>query len=503
MPIRGSINNVILIVIDDVRAEHLFDLVNRGKAPNIASLAQNGISCQDCITSYPSITFPSYSNIILGAYSGYYPKDGSGIPMYHWVGRSDHPNENERFPAIHNYSTARYIRKINKDIGENVKTIFEQAGTGEFLSSLNLINRGSIFIPPEEFNTLSVIKNVEKVFKNPREFQFHEVPRVTVAYVPKTDELMHHKGFDHPEYINEIINADSCIGSLINTLKETGFYQSTAIGIISDHGNYKSKRMHDLEPFFERNGLVQYNPKNGKGDFDATFGSVGFFNFHGKNWHYHPTIAELEEFKTSGGRNEKLNIFEMLWTIPGIKYMYYRDDNNTPDKGTIHIRYRDEQVSVHKAKIEYEGHGKHQKTKYIFNDLEVYGYGLDHNASSILDSKWHSIDDWLEHTHHVDFPMIVDQIPRYFKNPRSSDVLISTLGEYGFGYEHGKTVSSYPYSHDICLRRSMTVPFIIGGSPEIPLKELSFCKTTDMVPTLLHLIGETPDKSVVGKSIIN
>ena len=502
MSVRENINNVILILMDDVRASHLFDLMKEGKLPNISKLANNGISCQNCITSYPSITFPSYSNVILGAYSGYYPKDGSGIPMYHWVARSDPPGEG-KFPDIHNYSSGRYIRKINKDIGVNVKTIFEQAGEGNFLSSLNLINRGSKLIPPEEYTTLSILKTVENVFKNPRKFQFGEVPRVTVAYVPKTDDLMHHKGFDHPEYIKEIIKADTGIGSLINALKETGFFESTAIGIISDHGNYKAKRMHDLAPFFESKGLVQYNPKNGKGDFDITFGSVGFFNFPGKNWHYHPSITEMENLKVSGGNKGQLNVFEMLWRIPGIKYMYYRDDNNTPDKGIIHIRYRDEQVSIYEGRIEYEGHGKNQKVKYIFEDLDVYGYETDEKAAGILDGKFHNINDWLDHTNHVDFPLIIDQIPRYFKNPRSCDVMVSSLGEYAFGYEHGKTVSDYPYSHDICLRKSMVVPFIIGGSSEIPIKELSYCKTTDMVPSLLYLLGETPDRSVVGTSVIN
>ena len=98
--------------------------------------------------------------------------------------------------------------------------------------------------------------------------------------------------------------------------------------------------------------------------------------------------------------------------------------------------------------------------------------------------------------------MMADQIPRYFKNPRSCDIIISTLGEYSFGYEHGKTVGKSPFSHDIGTRSSMIVPFIIGGSPEIPQMELSYCKTTDMVPTLLALLGIKPHSSVIGKSIL-
>ena len=80
--------------------------------------------------------------------------------------------------------------------------------------------------------------------------------------------------------------------------------------------------------------------------------------------------------------------------------------------------------------------------------------------------------------------------------------MVSTLGTYAFGYEHGKTVETTPFSHDIGLRESMIVPFIIGGSPEIPSLELEYCKTTDMVPTLLDLLGIKPHSSVIGKSIL-
>jgi bisphosphoglycerate-independent phosphoglycerate mutase (AlkP superfamily) len=48
----------------------------------------------------------------------------------------------------------------------------------------------------------------------------------------------------------------------------------------------------------------------------------------------------------------------------------------------------------------------------------------------------------------------------------------------------------------------MIVPFIIGGSSSIPQKELNYCKITDMVPSLLDLLGLKADKSVGGKSVI-
>ena len=505
MPRKCLVDQVILILIDDVRASHLFDLIGKGRLPNIAQIAEKGVSSQNCITSYPSITFPCYSNVIIGSYSGYFPKEGSGIPMYHWVGRSDPPVEKKRFPIIRNAGKGSHLLKLNDDLGPNCQTIFEQAGDGNFLSSLNLINRGSTLIPPKEYTSSSILQGVGKVFKDPKSvFNEKNVPKVTVAYVPKTDDLMHHKGFDHPEYINELVKCDKYIGSLIKTLRNTGYFDSTAIGIISDHGNYKAEKMYDIEPFFEAKGLIQYIPRKGTGDFDATIGGVGFFNFRGKDWFHHPTFNQLKEFEPSGPGGGNLDLFEMLWKIPGVKLMYYRDDDNTPDKGIIYLEHRDEKTGKKlKDTIEYEGHGIKQKTKYIPSDEDFYKYREHEETASLLDGKGHTIDEWLNATNQIDFPMIVDQVPRYFKNPRSCDIITSTLGEYGFGYEHGETKADYPYSHDIGLKKSMTVPFIIGGSPNIPNLNLSYCKTTDMVPTLLNMLGEKPHFSVVGKSVFD
>ncbi|NHJ21304.1 MAG: hypothetical protein EAX91_10190 [Candidatus Lokiarchaeota archaeon] len=499
------VDQVILILVDDVRSSQFFDLIGKGKLPNIAKLAESGIQSQNCITSYPSITYPCYSNIVIGSYSGYFPIEGSGIPEYHWVGRSDPPVAGKRFPIIRNYGKGNHLLKINSDLGSNCQTIFEQAGKGNFLSSLNLINRGSVLIPPKEYTTQSILRGVEDVFKNPKSlFEDNSVPKVTVAYIPKTDDLMHNKGFDHPEYINELIKFDTSIGTLIETLRNTGHLEFTAIGIISDHGNYKAEKVHDLAPYFAEKGLKQYDPRKGTGDFDVTIGSVGFFNFRGDDWFHHPTYSQLQEFTPSSPSRRKLNLFETLWNIPGVKLMYYRDDSNTPDNGVIYLEHRNKETGkLLKDIIEYEGHGIKQKTKYIPDSEDFYKYSENEKSARLLDNKGHTIDEWLEATNQIDFPIVVDQVPRYLKNPRSSDIVISTLDEYAFGYEHGQTKSFQPYSHDIGLKKSMTVPFIIGGSPNIPKMELSYCKTTDMVPSLLGMLGEKPHFSVVGKSVLN
>jgi len=501
----AKVNHVILIILDCVRAEHIFKWMKEGKLPNIQQIAENGISCSNCVTSYPAITFPCYGNIVTGSYSGYFPKEGNAVPLYHWVNRMDPPSTSKKSPFIRNYGDRKQVLKINKDIGNNVKTIFEQAPKENLLSSTCFLYRGSYFALAKNFlNMEPIFKNIEVAFKNPGVyFSNKEAPLITLGYVPHTDDIMHKLGFDHPNYVNLVFECDKYLGSLMNTLKTKGYYDDTAVAIITDHGNYKAKKMVDLEPFFQQKGLVPYDPKNGIGDFDCNFGSVGFFNFPGETWHHHPTIQQMQKFKPSGTGKLEMNLFDTLWKIPGIKFMYYRDDDNKPEKGIINIEYQEKNSGKRiKGLIEYQDFGKEQKVKYTFDGDDFYGYSENEISAKILDNRFHTIEEWLEATNHIDFPMIIDQIPRYFKNPRSCDIMVSTLGEFAFNYEHGKTVNNHLYSHDIALRESMIVPFIIGGSPEIPLMELSYCKTTDMVPTLLDLLGLKPHSSVIGKSLL-
>ncbi len=502
---NAKVNQIILLILDDVRAEHLFKLMKEGSLPNMARIAEDGIKCSNCITSYPAITFPCYGNIVTGAYSGYFPKEGNGVPMYHWVNRSDPPSMSKKPPFIRNYGDRSQLLKVNKDVGKKVKTIFEQAQEGNFLSSSCFLFRGAYFVTAKSvFDVGGIINNIAIAFEHPQSyFSNNEVPLLSVGYIFQTDDLMHKKGFNDTDYINLIIECDKHLGSLITTLKKTGYYDSTAIGIISDHGNYQAKKIFDLEPFFQQKGLIPYDPEKGTGDFDCNFGSVGFFNFPGDTWHYHPSIQELQKFKVSGRGKQEINLFGTIWEIPGVKYMYYRDSKNTPEKGTIHIEYFDkESKKKYHGLIEYRGFGKEQQTKYTYDGNDFYQYSENETAVKILDNKFHTLEEWLEATNSINFPMIIDQIPRYFKNPRSCDIVVSTLGDYFFNYEHGQTVGISPFSHDIGFRESMIVPFIIGGSPEIPQMELPYCKTTDMVPSLLDLLGIKPHSSVVGKSII-
>ncbi len=506
--------HIILLIADDVSGRLFRKLYDEEKLPNLKNLGESGIVTDKCVTTFPSITLPTQPNIMTGAYSGYYPKSGGGIPVYHWFDREVNP------PQFRFYTSLHALQQTHQ-IEDKVKTLFEQVGDGNTISLVQYCARGaSKIFPPNKFvATLFFIpfilfskkpenshKLVTKLlidsYRHPRRyFRNKNKPLATTALYFVTDSLMHDYGFDSKRYIKSVIDLDAEVGKLITALKSLGIYEDTVIAFTSDHGNYKANQAKDLAAFFERKGLVPFSMKTRKGDFDCAFGSVGFFNFPGtnKSWKIHPTLDEMMHFKPTNNDSE-INLLDMMFEIDGVKFVYYRAEGNKPDKGTIEIRMKDDKGEIHYANIDYEG----EKTKYTFKDLDVYEYSLDEKAAQVVDGNFHTIEEWLEHTYHLDFPMMPDQLVRYFINPRSCDIMVSTVGSICYNYEHGKTANDHVYAHDIGLRESMYVPLVIGGGKDIiQPKILEYCKTTDIVPTLVKLLGKEPHFSVKGTSLVD
>ncbi|MHA1324812.1 MAG: alkaline phosphatase family protein [Candidatus Helarchaeota archaeon] len=494
-----SVARVILLVIDDLRADQFYDLISEGKLPNIQTYLMDGIK-SECTACYPGITIPAQPTMLTGVYPNAYIPPGG-----HWVKRESH--------TIRNYNTLDEYPLLNKELGPT-KTIFELIpGTSAGLM-LGLYRGCNQYYPTKwqiirlylwhvllhrrdliHMNTLLMNRLLDYYNKPRKYFKTADPPQLSVAWVLSTDSMLHNHGANSEFYLHSLVDLDKNIGYLINGkgrrkgLKALGLYHDTAFIVTSDHGNYQAKKSMDIAPFFNKIGLQPLIPGKQEGNFDATLGSVGFFNLRGATWREHPSIDQMRHYGP-----KRIDLFKALFQIPGTKYLYYRDDDNTFDKGIIHV-LRKEGATQQTAMIEYN----EDQTRIIGDD--IYDYSLDEQASKLLDGKFHSIDEWLSHTHHLDFPMLIDQIPRLFRNPNFCDIMISSVGETCFNYEHGLTKNAHIHGHDIGLHNAITVPLLISG-PNISPTQLSYSKSTDILPTILTLLGLPIPPHLVGTSLV-
>ncbi|MHA1268260.1 MAG: alkaline phosphatase family protein [Candidatus Helarchaeota archaeon] len=492
---------VIQIILDDVRADQFFDLIDKGKLPNFKKYFYNGLKSR-MTGIYPAITIPARLSLLTGTYPDHYD-----VPGMHFYEREK--NRIHNCASLHQWD-------IPNSLGGDAKTVYEQI-SGNTVDLFSLMFRGADYYFPTKFQTIRIylwhfyIKNTSilkanefsvnkllDIFAKPKKyFNNSDPPRFVSAWFFSTDDMLHNFGYDSNEYIENLIDIDRWMGILIegNTkykgLKQLGYFNDTVFIIASDHGNYKAKKHIYLESFFKKYDLIPIKSKKNYGNFDVAMGSVGQFYFLGKDSHSRPTINELENYGSSN-----INLFEVLMKIEGMKLLFYRDDDNTDNHGQIYIRFKDKQ-GLHDGLIEYD----HDKTRLSFSDKDFFGYSDDPEASRLIDGKYHTIDEWLKGTHHIDFPIIADQITRLFKNKNSCDILCSTFGETIFNYEHGKTKNEHIYGHDICSYKGVTTPLLISGN-NIQEKNIPFCKCTDLVPTIVKLLNGNLASSVIGKSLI-
>jgi len=493
---------VIQIILDNVKADQFFNLIEKNKLPYIKKYFYDGI--KGYMTGiYPAITVPARLTILTGSYHDFYK-----IPAMHCYERKR--NKIHNFASLHQWD-------IPFMLGNSVKTIYEQVD-GNTVDLFSLLFRGAKYYFPSKWQVIKIylwhfyikktdiklanlfsIRKILDIFQKPRRyFGNSDPPKFISVWFFSPDSKFHQYGADSYEYLDNLIDIDNNFKLLIEGdsvrkgLKDLGYFDDIIFIISSDHGNYTAKKHVYLDDFFPNNGL--YPIKSGKknGNFDVAYGSVGQFYFLGKDNISRPTIREMENYG-----DKKINLFDVLMKIEGTKFLYYRDDNNTFDKGTIYIHYKDDNNKIHKGYIEYNK----DKTRIEFENIDFYGYSNDNKAQKLIDGKYHSIDEWLEHTHHIDFPIIVDQIVRLFKNKNSCDILTSTVGETIFHYEHGKTKKNVPYGHDIATYEGMTVPLLISGN-NISNKKIEFSKSADLVPTIVKLLNGNLYNSVVGKSLL-
>ncbi|MFX1236451.1 MAG: alkaline phosphatase family protein [Promethearchaeota archaeon] len=520
--------------MDDVRSSHFFSFIEKGLLPNLKRLLENGIYSKNCVTDFPSVTYPTHPTILTGTYPGAFRNEPShGITGYHWMDRATAP------PEIRHYGTVGtdeliQIYKINSDLGPNCQTMLEMIGEGNLPSIFQLISRGANHLFPKSKISLAmyymlltarflgkksvvkllnyinnlVVRELLDTFKKPRKyFEINEAPIGSNLWFMTPDIIMHAFGYDSHLYKINLLLIDRAIGMLVNELEAMGYLDDTAIAITSDHGNYRVGEIGNILSFYTSSGLKNYHPrKNYRGIVNITeFASVGHFHFKGsrnsdnrKSWP-RPTLKELKNFGP-----KKKDMLEELLRLKGIELMYYREDGNTTEKGTIHLKRKDlKNSTVFSSIIEYKGKGSDYKTRYTSenDESDVFGFYNDNIAVKMMDGKFHKIDEWLDSTHHLDHSLYPDLIPRYFKNSRSADVVVSTLGNVIYKVVHGKIENSNRYDHDIGLRKSSVVPLIVSGSEEIPIKLVPFCKTTDIVPSLVHMLGKRCHDSVVGNNL--
>ncbi|MHA1145106.1 MAG: alkaline phosphatase family protein [Candidatus Helarchaeota archaeon] len=445
---------VLYIIIDDVRNDHLHQLMNDGTLPTLQKLSENAADVEHCITTFPSVTVPAHVSLLTGAY----------VDSFHIPNIKFYQRENAKY--VNFADSIQGWMALDEMIPPDVKTIYELFENEDSLVVYEGVSRGATFHYGFQDAT-NLFRPISKILKKHVQEHENSLPTVSVLWYYQTDPAVHTHGAHSRTYLREIKKVDRDLGKIIDLLKEIRQYDDTLIVITSDHGNYAAREKLDVGQLLQKYGLER------DVDFFVDFGSVGLFWFTTGPDPSRP--LRLAELRKNGSNS--IDLIKIIGSLKGIERLFYYDEKT----GLIHGFFDGKEGTIA---------WKNGKTSIAGDD--IFEYSEDSLASGIKKGIFYDSDEWLKYTYKSKLPLLPDHLARLFHNRNRPDIIACT---------DRKTVYHHLYSHDTYTQESMNVPLLLAGSKMVP-KKLKHARTVDVLPTILHLLGRDVPANMIGKPLL-
>lgn len=427
-------DNSIIIIIADAWTQRIFhQCLNNSLLPEIKNeLIDRGTFLTKVTTVFPSVSLSSHATLLTSVNQTIH-----GIAGHRWMERGT--GETRNYIGLN-------IGMVNKDLSNNVHTIFEKYKNTNTFSINSVINRGAKrSIKFYTTNSKSVLeKSAGLICKFPSS--------LFVIWLPKGDAVSHIHGPNSKQLIDEMINTSKGIGLLTNKMKLAGLLDNARIIFTTDHGQKPVKQTSDLSLFFEKLGhSSKVNVRHAK-DLDVAIFTSGdssaYIYFNDKKF--------TKDFKYD--ILLKLRIFE------GVGLIFYKYNSN---KHYIFSKFGISEISIQDNNvINYKLLSGNDPLE-ILNSLKTVSFNINILDATMINKK---------------YPDVIHQYLTSFVSGRSSDVLVTSDESYHFGKTPriGWRFGYHMGSHGGPSYDEMVVSAIVTGNnniANIPLRSKDLLNT--------------------------
>lgn len=286
--------HVVLISIDGFRPD--FYLNKSWPAPNLQKLKEEGVYAKGVRSVFPSVTYPSHTTIVTGAYParhGVYYNAPRGGKKGQWYWEESYIKVPTLWDAVQQAGLTSGAVMWPVTVGAPINYNFpvRRADNDETANQLEITlplvtPKGLISEIEQETGTLS-----EKDFntKNQIDVTIGKMgayilkmykPNLMALHFVTVDHAEHAHGREGDDVRKAVALVDSMIGVVIKTIKDAGLEKSTAIIIAGDHGFVNTTHTFSPNVLLEQNGLFLKN--GGVASFHGVGGSA-FLYLKNKN----------------------------------------------------------------------------------------------------------------------------------------------------------------------------------------------------------------------------
>ena len=214
---------VMLIGIDGFRADYL----ERGFAPNLQAMANQGLQARGLVPVFPSLTFPNHLSLVTGVHPG-----GHGIVN----NTMRDPMREQRFQlgasdVIRDpfwWSEATPIWISLRQQGKRSATLFWPGSDVQIKG----------FYPDDWLAYQHGMPHQQRIEQLLQWLDRPDATRADFAtlYFSDVDSMGHARGPDSNDVNQAIAKVDASIGALVAGLKRLGLFEQTSFVIVADHG---------------------------------------------------------------------------------------------------------------------------------------------------------------------------------------------------------------------------------------------------------------------------
>jgi hypothetical protein len=258
----GGASHVVAFLLDGTNPNVLYDLADRGEAPNVARLMQMGtVHRYGAVASLPTVTLANHTSILTGRHPGHH-----GILHNAWIDRASghqvvtnspttwstsmswlRPGVETIHDAVHRGLPGSVTISINEpcDVGADY-SIFDLMRNGEPIDrpppTDELPDATSRFVrPSKDYRWSSLIDHtaVEQfcgIWGGSYRGREWSVPTFSWMNFTLTDAAFHEGGPYSEMAAASVRDTDGRIGHALEAVERAGVFDSTAFLLVADHG---------------------------------------------------------------------------------------------------------------------------------------------------------------------------------------------------------------------------------------------------------------------------
>jgi len=471
---------VVLLLADGIGADVIEEGCRTGRLPNIQRrFVAAGARTECALSCIPPITYAAICSILTGSdparhrIVGNRWFDPAALTFRNYVTVARYRDVNADTPAPFVYERlypaltvsiqAAHVRGVTYDFPN-----WAASGVSWFFGNFTAVDKLSA----------TTFERVAERATSDRRW-----PTLVTGYFPGADAVGHEHGPGSPRYQAAVEHIDYQVGRICDWLDAQGLLATTYVVFTSDHGMFDNdpagvvnltrlvcdgwgRNATDAEiqdgsralrsrAFDPHDTVVAY--QNGRGAFLYFKGPGG--------WGDRPTPTEVAAILTAPPPPQQ------LWNLPAVDVVTWLES----DTAAV-VR-----SAAGLARIRVEAGPQGLRYAYEPVSADVFGYTADPDLAGFVAAGPHPSRAWLAATAAHEYPDVVPHLIGLLHEPRAGQAIVFTRPGYSFVAERG--------AHGGLRRAERRVPLLIAGPGIRAGITLPVARSTDLVPTLLELLG--------------